>query len=100
MVLRGEGKVFSAGADLEWMRRMAGAGREENLRDAEAMDAWARHYREFIRQYGNHSVPIWGVTAQNEPLTQTGLWGSNFFTQVGQTLASHCSTLQQPPPWP
>jgi len=37
VVLRGEGKVFSAGADLEWMRRMAGASRDENLRDAEAM---------------------------------------------------------------
>jgi methylglutaconyl-CoA hydratase len=42
VVLRGEGKVFSAGADLEWMRRMAGAGREENLRDAEAMAAMFR----------------------------------------------------------
>ncbi len=37
VVLRGEGKVFSAGADLEWMRRMAGASREENLADAAAM---------------------------------------------------------------
>lgn len=37
IVLRGEGKSFSAGADLEWMKRMASASREENLRDAEAL---------------------------------------------------------------
>lgn len=32
--LRGEGKVFSAGADLEWMRAMAAASEAENVRDA------------------------------------------------------------------
>ena len=32
--LRGEGTVFSAGADLEWMRTMAKANKEENKRDA------------------------------------------------------------------
>ena len=32
--LRGEGEVFSAGADLDWMKRAAGAGPEENRRDA------------------------------------------------------------------
>ena len=37
VVLRGEGPVFSAGADLGWMRRMAGAGRRENERDALAL---------------------------------------------------------------
>ena len=34
MVLGAGGASFSAGADLGWMRRMAGYGREENLRDA------------------------------------------------------------------
>jgi len=34
LVLRSEGKSFSAGADLNWMRRMAGYDREENHRDA------------------------------------------------------------------
>jgi len=42
VVIRGEGKVFSAGADVDWMRRMAGAGREENLRDAAGMAAMFR----------------------------------------------------------
>jgi methylglutaconyl-CoA hydratase len=37
VVLRGEGKVFSAGADVDWMKRMSGASREDNVRDAEAM---------------------------------------------------------------
>lgn len=34
VVVRSEGKHFSAGADLAWMRRMAGNSREENLADA------------------------------------------------------------------
>lgn len=34
VVLRGNGKSFSAGADLNWMRRMASFSYEENLADA------------------------------------------------------------------
>jgi methylglutaconyl-CoA hydratase len=34
IIIRGEGKSFSAGADLEWMGRMAAYTREENLADA------------------------------------------------------------------
>lgn len=37
VVIRGEGKAFCAGADLEWMKRMAAASREENVRDAMAL---------------------------------------------------------------
>ena len=37
VVLRGAGKVFSAGADAGWMARMVGYSREENIRDAEDM---------------------------------------------------------------
>ena len=37
MVLASEGKSFSAGADLEWMKRMASYSYEENLRDAGAL---------------------------------------------------------------
>lgn len=36
-VLRGEGKVFCAGADLTWMSRMVAYSRDENLRDAAAL---------------------------------------------------------------
>ena len=35
LVLTGSGKIFSAGADLNWMKRMQQASRAENLRDAE-----------------------------------------------------------------
>jgi methylglutaconyl-CoA hydratase len=34
VVLQGAGSVFSAGADLQWMSRMVGFSREENLDDA------------------------------------------------------------------
>src|SRR5580692_3724245 len=34
VVLSGAGKSFSAGADLNWMKRMAGFSAEENRRDA------------------------------------------------------------------
>ena len=37
VVLRAEGKSFSAGADLGWMQRMAGYGHAENLVDAGAL---------------------------------------------------------------
>lgn len=42
VLLAARGKSFSAGADLEWMRRTAGYSREENLRDAEALAALTR----------------------------------------------------------
>ncbi len=35
-VLRGNGKSFSAGADMNWMKRTANYGRDENFRDARA----------------------------------------------------------------
>jgi len=37
MVLAGAGKAFCAGADLNWMKRMAGYGYEDNLKDAQAL---------------------------------------------------------------
>lgn len=42
VVLAGSGKSFSAGADLAWMKRMAGFSREENERDAMALGALMR----------------------------------------------------------
>jgi methylglutaconyl-CoA hydratase len=37
IVLAGRGAVFCAGADLEWMKKVAGFSREENLADAAEM---------------------------------------------------------------
>ena len=48
VVLSGAGKSFSAGADLNWMRRMAGFSQEENVRDAMALGTLMRtlaHFR-------------------------------------------------------
>jgi len=42
VVLSGTGKSFSAGADLHWMKRMAGYSKDENVRDAMAMGALMR----------------------------------------------------------
>ncbi|MEP7070476.1 MAG: enoyl-CoA hydratase/isomerase family protein [Usitatibacter sp.] len=42
VVLSGAGKSFSAGADLHWMKRMAGFSMEENRRDAMALAALMR----------------------------------------------------------
>ena len=37
IVLGGRGPAFSAGADLQWMKAMAGFSREENLREAQSL---------------------------------------------------------------
>src|SRR6185295_14286314 len=37
LVLAGNGPAFCAGADLNWMKRMAGYGYEQNLADAKAL---------------------------------------------------------------
>lgn len=42
VVLRSEGRSFSAGADLDWMRRAARFTAEENRRDADALAAMLR----------------------------------------------------------
>jgi len=42
VVLAGAGRSFCAGADLNWMRRMAAFGDDENLRDATALAAMLR----------------------------------------------------------
>lgn len=42
VVLAGEGKSFSAGADLDWMRRMSQASEEENQADAAQLAAMLR----------------------------------------------------------
>src|SRR6188508_624738 len=42
VVLSGAGRSFSAGADLHWMRRMAGFSKEENQRDAMGLGALMR----------------------------------------------------------
>ena len=39
VLLAGNGPAFCAGADLNWMKRMAGYGYEENLRDASGLAA-------------------------------------------------------------
>ncbi len=42
IVLAGEGKSFSAGADLDWMRRMAAASEADNRTDAQRLAAMLR----------------------------------------------------------
>jgi len=42
VVLTGAGRSFSAGADLDWMRRAAGYGFDENLEDARRLERMLR----------------------------------------------------------
>jgi methylglutaconyl-CoA hydratase len=42
VVLSGAGRSFSAGADLNWMKRMAGYSKDENVRDAMGLGALMR----------------------------------------------------------
>lgn len=46
VVLTGDGSSFSAGADLNWMRRMAAAGEDENRADALLLATLMRRLRE------------------------------------------------------
>lgn len=47
LVLRGAGKHFSAGADLNWMRRMASASYDDNLHDAQQLAGLMQALRAF-----------------------------------------------------
>ncbi len=49
VVLTGRGQTFSAGADLNWMRRMAEAGKAENQADAQKLAALLRILNYFPR---------------------------------------------------
>ncbi|HXZ00952.1 MAG TPA: enoyl-CoA hydratase/isomerase family protein [Stellaceae bacterium] len=49
VVLTGKGESFSAGADLGWMRRMAGYGDAENFADAMALAELLRRLNEFAK---------------------------------------------------
>src|SRR6478752_3749833 len=42
VVLSGAGRSFSAGADLNWMKRMAGYSKDDNVRDAMGLGALMR----------------------------------------------------------
>jgi methylglutaconyl-CoA hydratase len=49
LVLTGAGASFSAGADLNWMRRMGGFSAEENLADAMGLSVMLRRLNDFAK---------------------------------------------------
>lgn len=68
IVLAGEGKSFSAGGDINWMRKMVNYTLDENVRDADAMAAMLRAIREcpkpvMARVHGNAYGGGVGLTA-------------------------------------
>ena len=68
VVLAGEGKSFSVGADLDWMRRMGSASEEENRADATKLAAMLRAVAEcpkpvVARVHGNALGGGAGLTA-------------------------------------
>ena len=48
MLLKSEGKSFSAGADLEWMKRMASYSYQQNLNDAHALAAMLKALHQML----------------------------------------------------
>jgi len=86
IVLAAEGKSFSAGADLDWMRRAAGFTEEENLRDAAAAAALWRAIAEcpkpvVARVHGNAFGGGAGLVAASDIAiaAETAMFG---FTEV------------------
>jgi methylglutaconyl-CoA hydratase len=86
VVLAGEGKSFSAGADLDWMRRAANFSEEENLRDAAAAAALWRAIAEcpkpvVARVHGNAFGGGAGLVAASDIAiaAETAMFG---FTEV------------------
>lgn len=68
VVLVGEGKSFSAGGDINWMKKMVGYSFEENVADANAMADMLRAIREcpkptIARVHGNAFGGGVGLTA-------------------------------------
>lgn len=68
IVLAGEGKSFSAGGDINWMKKMVGYTFEENVADANAMADMLRAIREcpkpvIARVHGNAFGGGVGLTA-------------------------------------
>ena len=57
VVLSGTGKSFSAGADLNWMKRMSGFSKDENQRDAMALGALMRDVGHENRNRGAYARP-------------------------------------------
>jgi methylglutaconyl-CoA hydratase len=49
VILIGHGRSFCAGADLNWMKKMAGYGRAENLADAMALAAMLKQLNELSK---------------------------------------------------
>ena len=66
LVLGGRGKVFCAGADLNWMKRMAGYSDEQNQADAMGLATMLKTL---------HRVPIsWNCRALSTQQAQHGFW--------------------------
>ena len=65
VVLASVGKSFSAGADLHWMRRVAGASQAENKRDAMALAALMRTLSELrkptVARVQGHGFGVLGL---------------------------------------
>ena len=66
LILRGAGPSFSTGADLEWMRSMAGYSREENLEDSHAL-------RRMFATLDESPVPVLGRIQGHAFAGATGL---------------------------
>lgn len=51
----------------------------------EYRETWALYFSKYIKAYREEGIPIWGVTAENEPLGNDGNWESMHFTPEEMT---------------
>jgi len=58
---------------------------------------WALFFSKFIDAYKAKGVDIWGLTVQNEPLAQAGLWPARLSSAAGQVafVSDHLGPLMR-----
>lgn len=72
--------------------------------EGKRQQALADLYVRFVEAYEEKGIALWGLTVQNEPLTQTGLWNGMFYTAelqaafvkdfLGPTLKRHFPAIK------
>ncbi|KAG1703668.1 Glucosylceramidase [Nymphon striatum] len=76
------GSPWSAPGWMKTNGEMAAGGKLKGKPGGPYFKAWAQYFVRFIQEYNKQNIPIWGVTAQNEP---TNLPFTTKFQQMSYT---------------